>query len=180
MGFPTISTHIHGIRPLFLILSVILVFISTSSPGQEDNYVWRKAYWGMTEQEVLDMFEDEAMKLSNAVRYKTGFSSVHIPQLEIMHEDYEVFFLFDEENWTLVGINIKCKEQNPEETDRIYRDLYEALSEKYGNAYSNDEDPDEELRKKEALWRSGNTNIALTYHHMVGVYTKLVIRYSPI
>ena len=97
---------------------------------------WRQAKWGMTEEEILDAFKGEAVRLNPSERYHQAVATVGIEFLQISGFSFKAHFLLDEKTKRLFQVTIQPLHQ--EEVNRIpfvLRDaVKDGLTKKYGGA----------------------------------------------
>lgn len=95
---------------------------------------WRQAKWGMTEEEIVDAFRGEAIRLSPPERYHQAVATVGIEYMQIGGFSFKADFLLDEKTKRLFQVTIRPLHQ--EEENRIpfvLRDaVKDGLTRKYG------------------------------------------------
>jgi len=120
-------------RKCINIIVFSLICMITILGQQKDVNGWQEAKWGMTEDEVLEAFKGEAIRLDKIVAYQASYASIGIINYDISGDKYLVHFIFDENKKNLQRIAI-----TPEATtilDFHFRRLEQLLTEKYGIPY---------------------------------------------
>ncbi len=166
------------------VLLIILFVICTSnySFGQpKDVEGWNKARWGMTENEVLKVFEGKAtavekpQKTLGLSKQWDAYVLVVLDEIEIGKDKYTVNFIFDGNDKKLIKVAVVIKDKSPSELQ--FSSLEQMLTEKYGSPSftKDDRTPDKRLSRGvvlegsdllERAWNFPSTIIELKYLNM--------------
>jgi hypothetical protein len=178
------------------VILIILVVICTSnySFGQtKDVEGWNKARWGMTENEVLKVFEGKATAIEKPVKCKglsnqwDAYALVVLDEIEIDKDKYTVKFVFDGNDKKLIAVIVSTKDERPSESQ--FLSLEQMLTEKYGSPSftKDDREPDKRLSSGVILegsdllnraWNFPSTIIELRYLDLKVTSRLLNIRYK--
>jgi hypothetical protein len=151
------------------IIVLVLCCVGTkaqTSPKEVNG--WRDAKWGMTEEQVQELFKSEVTRLSEEGRNDKYHSSIFIPAYEIEGTKFKVQFLFANVTNTLSKVTLSPTE----ETSLLYpqslsKRIEALLTEKYGSPTSRTRPEDKqdipEMASFEALWKFPSTIIRLGY-----------------
>ena len=144
---------------------------------------WMAAKWGMTENQVLAAFPDQARRLPRSERYGGGsFASIVIDSIEIGVIAYRVHFIFQPSDSTLEAVNIGPADDSAGICAAAYDHLEHLLTNKYGApSYRKDGDDarvTSRIIRKELTWRLATTEISLLYytHDSIMTTARLVYR----
>jgi len=158
------------------------IFLCALTPilcfGQTETNVngWRNAKWGMTEDEVLAAFPNEAKRSAKPDAYSQGMvSTIEIPNLQISGNDFVAHFLFDAETKRLKAVNLK-PDSSVKALEIIFPTLERNLTEKYGKPdFSSDKSPSiPDAKEMQRSWKKGQTRIELHYYHDPGINFELL------
>jgi hypothetical protein len=137
---------------------------------------WQAATWGMTEQQILDAFPGQVVRMEkpgppNAARNDTRVT-LHIPKYEINGVDYGVNFGFDKDGrLSLVALAADLKQGS----ELVFSGLSKLLTERYGAPTTDNHT----LRKRDTIWRLKSTTIELGYLRIAGVAELVTLMYAP-
>ena len=140
--------------------------IIDQAENEKDINGWRKAKWGMTERQIVNVFSGEAIQLPAKEEHKEGsYANLGINNYDIDGDKYKVRFLMDKNTQKLKEVIIMPMMKNP--YDFYYKRLQEMLIDKYGSPdYNREEtDPDRVATKTDykTVWNFPSTKIELTY-----------------
>ena len=180
---------LHVYRRLWLAVFILTAHMIAPSAlhaqapsNPQDPGGWTAAKWGMTENQVLAAFRDQARKLAQAVRYGGGsFASVRIDSVEIGVITYRVDFIFQPSDSTLEAVNLAPADESPGIAAAAYDHLEQSLTQKYGQpGYRKDGDDarvTSQMVRKVLTWRLMKTEISLSYmSDAIMTMTRLVYR----
>ena len=145
-------------KRFLLFFSVILMFSILNA--SEDVLGWRNTKWGLNEQEILNLFPKEAIKLKQAINYDDFYAPIAILNYEIAGDQYDVHFLFNRKTDKLEGINILPVEKKPESLRTMFFQLEQLLTEKYGTPSLRQED--KKINQTKIFWQYPSTVIKLS------------------
>ena len=120
---------------------------------------WSTTTWGMTEQQVIEMFKGKAVKVKEPEERKEGFF-LKIKDWEIGRQNYEVSFRFEPRKRTLTAVTLVPFEKNHDTLVDIAQDLEQQLVRKYGQASHRKSKPRDENLTLD--WNFSSTIIELT------------------
>lgn len=123
-----------------------------------DVFGWSSAVWGMTEEEILQLFKPDAKKLRRGpdVEYSNPkrFSTVGILDIIIAGRSCTTHFFFDNKN----GLNEIIIKPTTEFPHGYFESFYELLTQEYGSATSTNKDGTKDI----AVWLFPSTIVKLT------------------
>lgn len=166
-------------RRLFIIILIFESIIWGNSKlfGQpKDVEGWSKAQWGMTEEQILEIFKGEVVRLDKVEFYENWYASIGINNLEIGGDKFYVHFLMNKKKKTLQQVNIIAKEEALQGIEVVFEFLEQLLVEKYGKpSFKNEEE-----YKGRVIWNFPTTVIELSYLVISEInFKKLTIIYHP-
>jgi hypothetical protein len=146
---------------LFLFLNSDLFAEKTpkSKPVQPDTKGWYKAQWGMTEDQLLELFKGE-IKKTERVDFKDTYSTLEIDNYDLNNSKFRITFRMDKENNKLKEVVLLCKIA----TASMFDDFENLFIEKYGSPISSDLKRDQLGSKRISTWILLNTKIDLSYN----------------
>jgi len=144
----------------FLLAGACVLAIATARAGDLDVTGWRSATWGMTEEQVLAAFPDEAKRLEKPEHFSSGtVAPVGIPDYEIKGRMYRVLFGFADGKLALVSIGPADNVKQGVSHEVQFGSLEDLLIEKYGKPISEKNDAD----SRDRMWRFNSSTISLSY-----------------
>lgn len=146
---------------LFLVLNSDLFAKKTpkSLPIQPDTKGWYKAQWGMTEDQLLELFKDD-IKKTERVDFQDTYSTLEIDNYDLNNSKFRITFRMDKENNKLKEVVLFCKIA----TACMFNDFENLLIEKYGSPTKSDLTRDQLGSKRISTWILLNTKIDLSYN----------------
>jgi hypothetical protein len=135
---------------------------------------WRDSRWGMTEEQILNTFKGEAVRLPAEKKLAKGnYCNIVIENVKLGISIYQVNFVMDGQTKGLITVRISPAEKwnlGDKTTQAEFKDLEKLLIEKYGNPSYRDEmgNPDFSKRIKGhtnlvTKWNFPTTSIQLSY-----------------
>lgn len=146
---------------------------------QKDVQGWREAKWGMTENEILEAFKGEAVRLDKIEEWGqlNLYAFIGINNYDIDGNKYGVYFAMDKTAKTLKRIQIYLLDTTSGLVRNRFRDLEKLLTEKYG-APSFKDASDKILNKIVVSWNFPSTIIELNYDNITARNEYLHLDYS--
>lgn len=126
---------------------------------QDDIHGWGATKWGMTETEVFQLLQPDAIKLNPPIEYRnpTRLSTVGILEKDIGGRNCAIHLLFDKKG----GLNEVMIKPNSEKPFGYFETFFELLTQKYGPATLINK-AEEVNTTDTAIWRFPSTVVELT------------------
>ncbi len=112
-----------------LLIIIFFCFAGHVFAQPKDIDGWNKAQWGMSQDEVLRLFEGKEIRIYTS-EIENAHTSIEIKMFDIKNDKYIAHFLFDDATKKLIQVNLVPERKNPSETQ--FAELEQALTEKYG------------------------------------------------
>jgi hypothetical protein len=158
------------------IFIVLVTFRSNSIAQPKDVEGWRDARWGMTENQILEKFKGEAVKLKVKKNIISKYSTIGINEITIDSNKYTVYFLFDTSN-TLQQVNINLVSSASRKTiETIFNSLISSFIKTYGKPIAEKDRTREKFRNIGALWIFPTTDILADA--MIGNTDQIIILFT--
>ena len=175
---------------LFILLVAVCLFLACGLIAEEqekqsakdDVQGWRSARWGMTEEEVLAAFPNEAKRLEKPEKYGIVIATVGIKKLQVAGSDFVVHFSFDTEKKRLKQVNLK-PDPASKSLNVMLPTLERDLTEKYGKPdfASNQAPRVAGMKVMTRSWKKGATRIELKYVYDPDTnFELLIVAYRPV
>jgi len=164
------------VKKVLLIILVVICASNYSFGQPKDVEGWNKARWGMTENEVLKVFEGKATAIEKPRKYQglskqwDAYSSIILDEIEIGKDKYTVDFIFDDKDKKLIMIIVSIKNKSPLELQ--FSSLEQMLTEKYGSPSFKIDSEGSHLLERERAWNFPSTIIELKYFDMRVINSK--------
>lgn len=127
--------------------------------------------WDMTPDQVVIAEGSKVRKLSEPIKYKGSWGLVKTDNVIIANRDFDVTYLFSNNN--LIQVNVSAKEKkNALINNDVFKRLEALLTQKYGSPTYSDQG-------KSTVWNLEGTTIMLNILNIDGVMSNLVISYKP-
>ncbi|MFN7362255.1 MAG: hypothetical protein ACK5ZC_02875 [Pirellulaceae bacterium] len=137
----------------------------------EDVKGYHRTCWGMTSEEIIEIFPSTIRKLEKRENYKDSYAAYAIPEVSIGGFDATVEFQMSSVTDRLQQVLVRFAEPALFETG--FQALMQMLADKYGTpAIQNGSETD-----ATAIWRFPTTTIELKYLNLPSVWKFLTIRY---
>lgn len=137
------------------LLSMLVISISAQAQS-----LWRETTAGMSPPQIIKIV-NESHRIQDGSILRTGAKElVRLDDFREANESFNVRFYFTDENLTQVTLNLNDKRSFPSSL-LVFEALADSLRLKYGKEFSNKLDRQSVLKKAEANWVSGRTNINL-------------------
>lgn len=140
---------------------------ATNIPG------YGKTVWGMTVEEVLNSDQERIKRLENPAKFPSSTAYASIDNIKIGVADFQVYFLFSNEDQRLLQVNLAGKERSNRGINiRTFSTIEQLLTEKYGS-------PTFKQENKKVLWRFPKTTIELSHLDIPKINTQVIVSYKP-
>ena len=133
-----------------MILTVLALLFSAADPGG-----WQAARWGMTPDQVLAAFPNQAKPNLSAKPFKGGLELVTIDQIQVGDYPMHVIFRFDEKTKLLTTVVLGTNRKE-DVTERDFQALETLFLQKYGRPWHQDEP-----ETSTSIWTFPTTTITL-------------------
>jgi hypothetical protein len=149
-----------GLGVVFLLL---LGCTPSGARAEEGVRLWQDAIYGMTQQQVLSKFPNAKHSTNRSPMADGAVELMHIPAFEVVRRKFRVRFFFLERRLSQVTLSLESGQSlQPYEGENVYGSLKEALSAKYGQPLTVDEDPTMPYRKS-TTWFNDGVNVTILY-----------------
>ena len=139
---------------------------------------WSKTHWGMTNDEILDLFKGQALQVKKEIRHNDQtYSTIRINNFDINGTDFEVLFYMGIKDDKLQKVLLRHKNA----IESMFGSFEQLLTEKFGPPSHTDFSRSQVSRrdfKRDATWIFPSTKIELIFMTMYPVANYLVIWYS--
>lgn len=139
---------------------------------------WSKTRWGMTNDEILNLFKGKALRVKKEIRDNDQtYSTIKINNFDINGTDFEVFFYMGIKDGKLQKVLLRHKNA----INSMFGSFEQLLTEKFGPPSHKDFSQSQVSRrdfKRTATWIFPSTKIELTFITMYPIATYLAIWYS--
>lgn len=124
---------------------------------------WNNTRWGMTEDEIKEIFKDKIVKLDTVEHYGNlkQYSSIGLKDIEIINTKFNVFFVMDEDTKKLVKVVLRHAE--PFSIVFMFKLLEAELMKKYGPPFYRDTTSESDKVELFAMWNFPSTQFRLYY-----------------
>jgi len=167
-----------------LFLTALAGFGQTEIP--KDVNGWSKAKWGMTEEQILQAFGGEVVRVPSAK--DDGFAApIAIPTTKIGRSQFTVRFRLDPGTHKLCEVLLTPVEQTSNYTgsrvnampEVVFDELKELLTQKYGKPASTGPvySGTFETANDSAIWRFPSAKIELTYTRIITLGNYILLHY---
>jgi hypothetical protein len=140
---------------------------------------WQQSWWGMTDEELVQVFGNNLKKLPKRGLYHGMYANYAIENYRVGTDVLRVVFQMNNKTRRLAQVLISSEEFP---TDSVYLSAFERLeellSQKYGPVRYK-QDKNESLVRRERQWVFPTTTIELSYVFIPGVSNSVTIRYFP-
>lgn len=162
-----------------IIVGFILICALPTFGQQKDVQGWREAKWGMTENEILEAFKGEAVRLDKIEEWGqlNLYASIGINNYDIDGNKYGVNFAMDKTTKKLKMVQISLLDHTSGLVRTHFRDLEKLLTEKYG-APSFKNASDKILNEIVVSWNFPSTIIEINYSNITSRNEYLHLDYS--
>lgn len=125
---------------------------------------WSNTRWGMTEDEIKEIFKDKIVKLENIQHYANDkeYASIGLKDVEIIGAKFNVFFVMDQDTKKLVKVVIRHAEQFS--VVIMFKLLEVELMKKYGPPFYKDTTSEGDKVELFTMWNFPSTQIQLYYN----------------
>jgi len=143
----------------------LALVIAAAAIAADDPAGWSKSRWGMTDDEILQAFDGQAVRLATPER---NGARVSIPSVELAGTKFHVWFIPDKSGHLCSVVFTSIDPPS----DSIAQSIEELLAAKYGHPWKT-----QATHTTDALWTIGTTVIRVTHTRLRG-FQMLVLRYS--
>lgn len=154
-----------------MIFTFLLVLTAVDPAG------YAKSRWGMTEQQVIDAFGGQAVRVDAPLPACTLVTAagkvaplLMIPKLTIGTTEYRACFFFTDAKLSRVDLR-PLKPSDASQTE--FNTLEALLVEKYGKPWQT-----EDQNRSESRWRFATTRISLNLIKLRGIVISMALRYD--
>jgi hypothetical protein len=143
---------------------------------------WRGAKWGMTEDEVMKAFPDEARRMPKAEAIAAGgFATIRLERVMFLESPFSARFIMDQAtNGRLNAVSFRM-DKSEKFLGPVFNRLEQSLTEKYGKPIYRHDDANKEGLDELRQWKKGTTRIELLHGEIYfNRFKLLVITYSQI
>ena len=138
---------------------VFVAFLLGSISAQAQS-LWGGTTVGMTPTQVVETVKGSRYVSDDGRPVTDSLKLVQLDDFLLVNESFEVDFRFSQNR--LVKVTLALKKERPfSSTMELFNSLTGALRTRYGNEISRIIEPDSLLKRSEATWVSGRTNITL-------------------
>ena len=129
----------------------------------QDFMGWNKTHWGMTENEILEVFKDKIVRFDQTESYRDGkeFASIGMKDLEIINTKFNVSFVMDQDTKKLIRVTLQPADKTV--IPIMFKILEMELMEKYGTPFYRDNTSADRKTELLAAWYFPSTIIQLGY-----------------
>ena len=178
--------EMRNIIKVFLTVGLLFVFCSDCFPQRRDVPGWQDARWGMSEAELLRVFNSRLKKLPEREAFLAWYADYVIPEFKLEGESFAVYFQMDKRTGKLSQVLVRLNERvarTPRE--KLFNALASSFAREYGKP---SEQKDERYSFKQKYkgvelgrtWKFPTTTVELSYGWDDQIYASLLtIRYFP-
>lgn len=164
---------------LFIIVSSMFYFaippISTFSQPTNDITGWNGANWGMTERELMDVFNEQIIKTKREyVDNNRIYRELEISKYTINGTDFKVVFEMGSVDNKLKSVRLI----HPSAISAQFSEFEQLLTAKYGPLAQTDESNSRQESRKNSSWLLPSTKIELIYLVVPNFFSVLNIIYT--
>jgi hypothetical protein len=155
--------------------------------SQKDVEGWSKAKWGMTDEQVLEAFTGDVVRLP-ASKELDPYAAIRIPIMKIGRSQFTVRFMLDPKTNQLCEVNILPVEQVHDYSgprtnappEVIFDELQELLTQRHGKPTSTGptHSGTVTLDDNSAVWRFPSTKIQLSYTRTLRFGNRVSVNYT--
>lgn len=146
---------------IYVTLFTTLAFATQSHSQPKDVNGWKGAKWGMTIQQVKNVFGNEISEDPDAKEFQGSITPLFIDSLAIGNSSYKVQFTFDAKSKFLKRVLIEPK--NSITAIVSMKDLDERLTKKYGQPIWKQDENTRSMEKLNRTWVFPSSTIELKY-----------------
>lgn len=138
-----------------VLLSVLMISISAQAQS-----LWRETASGMNPSQIIEIVKGTHLIRDGSTLGDGAKELIRLDDFNLVNESFKVRFYFIDEKLTQVTLNLN-EERSFSSALLVFDSLADALRSKYGKEISRNIDSRSILKKAEANWVSGSTNINL-------------------
>src|SRR2546421_12952226 len=109
--FATRSLKMKHIARIFSLFGLLLTLSVSFHAQQKDTLGWQDARWGMSETDIVRVFDSKLKKLPKREVFVGRHVDYVIPEFEIEDKKFTVFFQMDDDTNKLAQVLIRLNEQ---------------------------------------------------------------------
>jgi len=142
---------------MLLCIAISLISISSWSQNPIDIKGWSNTTWGMTEENLLQIFDGKIIDTKDKSSHDGIYSNLKLTMFNIEDVYFDVYFEMGEKDNRLRSVRLACDFAAP----TYYSQFEQLLTDKYGQPSTKDKSQNEWETKKNASWLLPSTKIEL-------------------